>query len=206
MTTPDWGDKSEPWIEIEEFSQIIIDKINIIDILDKYGIEYTKACSGNFNYKLRCPLPVHLDGNERTPSMYVSDKNNDFHCYGCNSGGTVISFMMMYHGEPYLKSMERLATYAGITEGNIDLSAIKPREKVNPEHTIAIHVYRSGLAIREYLKKLSNSDEYKDNVVWAGRQFDRLDRYLIDFDDEKWEEVKKYHDKVIRFIEAKVNK
>jgi len=77
----DWGDT--PWADIENIYEIILDKVNILDILDKYDIEYSKSFSGSFSHKLKCPLLSHLDGRERTASFFVSESNNSFYCFGC---------------------------------------------------------------------------------------------------------------------------
>ena len=71
----DWGEANEPWMEIENFDKAILDKICILDIIDKYNLEYTRISAGNFTHKLRCPFPNHLGGQERTASLYISENN-----------------------------------------------------------------------------------------------------------------------------------
>lgn len=200
----DWGEVAEPWHELDNFAAVILDKINILDILDKYEIEYTRSPSGNFTHKLRCPLPEHLGGNERTASLCVSEKNNDFHCYGCNANGHVITFMMLYLGVPYYKALEILAKAWNISDGDIDEELLKPKERRDPNHTILPHVFKAGVLIRDFLVSVKDSGNYNKWCAWANKQFKKLDHYLDNLEDDQWETAKDYCDRLERYIKNKV--
>ena len=93
MAVADWTEIHEPLWEIDEFIDVVLDKVFILDILDKYGVEYSACRTGDFSQRTKCPFPKHLDGSERTASLFISEEKNSFYCYGCNSGGNVINFV-----------------------------------------------------------------------------------------------------------------
>ena len=199
----DWGEINEPWYELDNFVAIILDKIHILDILDKYEIEYIRASSGNFTHKLRCPFPDHLSGNERTASLCISDKNNDFYCFGCNNRGNVVTFMMLYLGVPYYKALGLLTKYWNITDNDIDEELLRPKEKRDPNHTVIPHIFRAGVLIKEFLVSLKGSKNYPQWCIWADKQFKRLDHYLDTLTDNQWETAKKYCDCLSEYIKNK---
>jgi hypothetical protein len=200
----DWGEINEPWIEIDNFSKAILDKVYILDILDKYEIDYTRISAGNFTHKLRCPFPSHLSGQERTASLCISEKNNDFHCYGCNANGNIITFVMLLLGIPYNRALELLAKLGGVTSGDdLDEELLQPKEKIDPKHTIMPYIFDTGVLIREFLNDISESKDYLKWCKWATRQHKKLDYYLDTLSDEQWEVVKKYNNKVRKYLKFK---
>src|SRR5574342_124989 len=96
----DWCEINDPWLEHDAFPELIEERVNILDILDKLDIEYINSHGGEFSHKLRCPLPEHSGGNERTASMFICAEKNSFYCFGCNSGGTIINFVVRLLGMP----------------------------------------------------------------------------------------------------------
>jgi hypothetical protein len=200
----DWCEIDEPWTEIDNFGKAILDKVHILDILDKYEIDYARTSSGNFTHKLRCPFPNHLSGQERTASLCISERNNDFHCYGCNANGNVITFVMLFLGVPYNRALELLAKLGGVTNGDdLDEELLRPKEKIDPNHTIMPYIFKSGVLIREFLKDMRKSENYTKWCLWAAKQYKRLDHYLDTLNDEQWEVAKKYHDKIYKYLELK---
>lgn len=198
-----WGEIEEPWMEIDNFSKLILDKIYILDILDKYGVSYVKTSAGNFTHKLRCPFPQHLNGQERTASLCISEKSNSFHCFGCNNNGDVIKFTMLFLGVPYYKALEILTKISGIMEDDIDEEMLLPKEKIDLNHTIMPYIFQTGVLIREFLINMRESKNYKEWCLWANKQFRKLDYYLDTLNDEQWETAKKYHNKVCKYLELK---
>jgi len=193
----DWG--NTPWADIENIHEIILDKVNFLDILDKYDIEYSKSFSGSFSHKLKCPLLSHLDGRERTASFFISESHNSFYCFGCNAGGTVIDFVKLYDNICYNEVVDKLFKYIDIKE--IDTNIPNVRERVNPEFTIAFYVLKSGITIREHLKTIKDTKNSYKWYRWADKRFVRLDFYLDKLEDKQWEVVKKYYQKITNFIE-----
>lgn len=200
----DWHEIDEPWFIIDDFDSVISDLLSIIDILEMFEIEYSYCRTGEFTHKLRCPF--HADGEERTPSCYVSQDTNSFYCFGCNSSGNLIDFYAKYIPCPYFKAMEELSAIVGITAGS-DIQNLTDnlpkREKRDPEKTIAFYVFKTGNLVRDYLSKIKNSNEYNKRLLWADKKiFPKLDLLLDKATDDDWEKAKDFFDKV-KFIVGK---
>lgn len=55
--------------------------------------------------------PFH---NEKTPSFYVNDDKQFFHCFGCGAHGDVIGFTMRHDSLSFPEAIENLAAQAGM--------------------------------------------------------------------------------------------
>lgn len=55
--------------------------------------------------------PFH---NEKTPSFYVNDDKQFYHCFGCGAHGDVIGFVMHYDRLSFPEAVESLAAQAGL--------------------------------------------------------------------------------------------
>ena len=67
--------------------------------LSRAGREYKGCC------------PFH---NEKTPSFYVNDDKQFFHCFGCGAHGDIIGFTMRYEQLSFPEAIENLAAQAGV--------------------------------------------------------------------------------------------
>jgi DNA primase len=84
-----------------------IQKPDILAVLDKEGIELIPK--GKYLWCL-CPLPGHI---ENTPSLKIDPERQTFHCFGCNAGGDVISFIQKYKGVSFKESLQYLSISNG---------------------------------------------------------------------------------------------
>lgn len=205
MIVPSWTEITEPVFEIERFTDIVLDKIHILDILDTWGIEYSPCQTGEFTHRARCPLIKHLSGNERTASLFISEETQSFYCFGCNSGGTVIEFAILYIGKPRDEVIKLLAEHAGITAHNAEenLEGMSRNKKRDPEQRVATHVLRTGIQIREYLHSIKEKQEYNKWCKWAEKRFTHLDQYLNTLGDDDWKVAKIYYDKVVNYLKSR---
>jgi len=83
----------------------------LVDVMSSYGIEVEQV--GN-TLKARCPF--HGDGNERTPSMQVSEDNR-YYCYACEAKGDVFNFVMEQESVDFKEAMQILAKGYGVELG-----------------------------------------------------------------------------------------
>jgi DNA primase len=101
--------------------------------------------------------PFH---NEKTPSFYVVEDKNFFHCFGCGAHGDVIGFVMRADNLDFLEAVEKLAAEAGLA---VPQATPEEREKARRQKTLfeileaAAKFYEdrlwspAGRAAREYL-------------------------------------------------------
>ncbi len=78
------------------------------DVVDVIGRHLELKRSGSA-FKALCPFH-----QEKTPSFMVNPARQIFHCFGCDTGGDVIRFIMLYEGLPFVESLRKLALQSGI--------------------------------------------------------------------------------------------
>ena len=93
-----------------------IDEVNSrTDIVSLIG-EYTRLEKRGSEYWGCCPFH-----SEKTPSFHVVPDRKMYHCFGCNSGGSVINFFMEVEKLSFYEAVVALAKKSGVElifEGN----------------------------------------------------------------------------------------
>lgn len=79
------------------------------DIVEVIG-QYVRLKRAGATYKGLCPFH-----NERTPSFTVNPQRQMFKCFGCQTGGSVIRFVMEFEHTDFLSAVRKLAQRANIT-------------------------------------------------------------------------------------------
>lgn len=120
-------------------------KLDVAEVLGDY-IQLKPAGTGS----LKALCPFHT---ERTPSFHVSRERQSWHCFGCDKGGDIFSFVMEMDGLTFPEALRQLAKKAGI-----ELPAYKPtphdetRERLLLMHDAAASFYTTTLWQSEYGK------------------------------------------------------
>jgi DNA primase len=78
------------------------------DIVDVIG-GYVPLKRAGANFTALCPFH-----KEKTPSFNVNPHKQTFHCFGCNKGGDVFSFVQEYENIGFMDAIRRLAERAKI--------------------------------------------------------------------------------------------
>ena len=95
------------------------------------------------NLKASCPFH-----QEKTASFIVSPEKGIWHCFGCDEGGDVISFVMKYEGLEFRPALELLARKAGIEltpQGPHDNQAASRRQRLLRAVAWAVKYYQASL-------------------------------------------------------------
>ncbi len=90
----------------------IVDVISAVVPLKRSGARFKGCC------------PFH---KEKTPSFFVSEQTQFYHCFGCGESGDVLNFVMKYYNIGFPDAVEKLAAQYGITidKGPADPNAQK---------------------------------------------------------------------------------
>lgn len=85
--------------------QQIKDRLSIVDVVS----QYVKLDRAGASLRARCPFHA-----ERTPSFHVSPDRGTYHCFGCNVGGDIFSFVEAIEGLDFKGALKVLAEKAGV--------------------------------------------------------------------------------------------
>ncbi|HEX6506977.1 MAG TPA: DNA primase [Chloroflexota bacterium] len=81
-------------------------RLSIEDVVGR-TVDLKRSGSG-----LKGLCPFH---QEKTPSFYVSPSRGTYHCFGCNKGGDIFTFVMETERVPFPDAMKELAEQAGVS-------------------------------------------------------------------------------------------
>ncbi len=165
--------------------QQVKDKLSIVDVVS----QYVKLERSGTNLRARCPFHA-----ERTPSFFVSPERGTYHCFGCNVGGDIFSFVEQIEGLDFKGALKVLAEKAGVElvyeRGGKEQK--DERERLFELLEVATIFYTSRLsdAAKKYLKERGMKDvtmqEFR--LGFAGGEWSMLSDHL---------KTKKFTDKEI---------
>ena len=135
--------------------QQIKDRLSIVDVVS----QYVKLDRAGASLRARCPFHA-----ERTPSFHVSPERGTYHCFGCNVGGDIFSFVEAIEGLDFKGALKVLAERAGVElvyeRGQGGKEKKDERERLFELLEAATIFYTSKLsdAAKKYLKERGMTD------------------------------------------------
>jgi DNA primase len=156
--------------------QTIKERLSIIDVISSY-IKLEK--SGTY---LRGRCPFH---NEKTPSFFVSPARGTYHCFGCNRGGDIFSFVEEIEACTFREALTILANKAGVTLEAYSGKSEDTHEELYKIHEEATKFFEARLANEKgamvYLEERGLTKETIKNfrVGYALRTWDELTKFLL---------------------------
>jgi DNA primase catalytic core len=160
---------------------------NTVDIVDIISDVVTLKKTGK-NYIGLCPFH-----SEKTPSFTVSPEKKIFHCFGCQAGGNVFTFIMKNEGISFPEAVRVIAAKCGIDIPTRRLSQgekrkISEREKLLDVNRQAKDYFcnilsnsATGINAKEYLiKRKINKEIIKGFALgYAQEGWDNLTSYFL---------------------------
>ena len=155
----------------------IQDKCDIVEIISSY---VSLKPSGR-NFKACCPFH-----HEKTPSFVVSPDKQIYHCFGCNSGGNIFSFLKEYEKIDFIDAVKMLAEKTGVklpeykSHDDQDASAASVVYSVND---VAANYYSSFL-VGDGLKPSPTLPERY--IAKRGLDASVIKKFRIGYADSSW--------------------
>ncbi len=157
------------------------EKIDIVSLISEYlplkktGRNFTTVC------------PFH---SENTPSFVVSPERQIWHCFGCQKGGDVFTFLMEYENLEFIETLRILAKKVGVTLKTSGTSfASSKKEEIYSLNNLAAEYYNfvltkhpAGRKALEYLIKERGLNEKlikTFNIGFAPSRGEDLSKFLI---------------------------
>lgn len=165
----------------------IIDTIKAkVDVADEISSVVVLQRSGK---SLKGLCPFH---NERSPSFYVFRETQTWHCFGCNEGGDIFSFVQKQQGLDFHETLLYLAEKAGV-------SIEEPRDRSPEARELSATKERLFRLNEEaalwFNQMLLHSKEAKDARTYAqsrGISSETIQAFSIGYAAEHWDTLTAY--------------
>jgi len=158
-------------------------RLDIVEVVSSY-VQLKKM---GRNHKGLCPFH-----SEKTPSFVVSPEKQICHCFGCNKGGDIFTFIEEIEGVEFSEALQILGDRAGVKIENISKFAKKggkgEKDEYFKAHNLACEFFErelyktnDGKKVLEYLYKRGLKDkaikEFK--IGFSPDKYDALHPYLM---------------------------
>lgn len=132
--------------------------------------------------------PFH---DEKSPSFHVTPSKGFFHCFGCQTGGDVIAFIMKIEHLTFMETIERLAERIGYQltyeQSSGTRAPVGQRTRLVAANAAAAQFYQEQLELpiaahgREFLQKrgFDRSAAQLFGVGFAPDEWDALTKHLV---------------------------
>ena len=112
-------------------------RLDVVDCVAEY-LQLKPAGSGSF--KANCPFH-----QEKTPSFYVNRPRQSWHCFGCDIGGDVISFVQRMEGMDFPEALEFLAQKVGVVLPKFNTNLSTEKKRLQEVNDLASRFFRQQL-------------------------------------------------------------
>ena len=161
----------------------VIDEVkqrtDIIEVVS----QYTTLAKAGRTFRGLCPFHT-----EKHPSFFVYPEQQSWHCFGCNIGGDVFSFVMKKQNIDFGEALHLLAQKAGVT--------IPSRFEPQAEEKEKERLYQVNEAAAQYFHDLLLSSpagkKARDYVASRGLSLETITNFQLGFSPNKWEALKQH--------------
>jgi DNA primase len=166
--------------DIEQLKQVA----DLADVI----ADHTQLKRAGKNLKARCPLH-----EERTPSFTLDPGQGVWHCFGCQQGGDIYTFLQRIEGLSFVEAVEHLARRVGYQLRYEDLSAgqkraLGERTRLVAANEAAARFFAAnlreemGAAARAYLveRGFGRDEAAHFRIGFAPLEWEALSRHLLE--------------------------
>lgn len=162
----------------------VLNQVKIFDLAKDFGIRLESASAGNFDYRCRCVSSSH---REKTASLYIDSIDNNFHCFGCSAGSSVIDFYMLCADKEFSEAFQDLKEMVKVPG--------KYQDVVTQKKVVFPLLLDSSKIIREYLTKHPDQLDEMTNLL------KKVDKLSFDTATEDPEKIKEMNIKLKAMLE-----
>jgi len=126
----------------------------------------------------RCPF--HSAGQEKTPSFKVDPDLKMYHCFGCGTGGSVISFVMEMEKVTYPEAIKILARKIGVEITYEEGAQAEEQESSQKEELFELY-RRTTITFTHYLFEKPEGKNALSYVKSRGFSKEMLERFKLGF-------------------------
>tara|TARA_Y100000034_G_C6791367_1_gene354361 strand:- start:360 stop:896 length:537 start_codon:yes stop_codon:yes gene_type:complete len=170
----------------------VLRAVNICDVAEKFQITLINANIGNFTHKCKCPYKDHKHGSERTDSLFIDAKNNNFYCFGCGANYNVIDFYLLCGNVSFADAIANLRLM-------VDPEKVCYNKYVSKESNYKILLDISSV-FRTYIHK------YPEDIDFIIKIMKRTDSYLSKINSDEIEKSSRLLSKVKFFFKERYDK
>ncbi len=131
--------------------------------------------------------PFH---DEKSPSFHVTPSKGYFHCFGCQTGGDVIAFVMKMDHITFTETIERLAERIGY-QLRYDETGSSDRPSVNRSRLVAANT----AAMKFYQEQLNlpgSAQAGRDFIQKKGFTKADCDQFQVGYAPDEWDALTKH--------------
>jgi len=153
--------------------EIIEEVRNSNDIVDVIG-EYVQLKKQGKNFFGLCPFH-----GEKTPSFSVTQEKQIFHCFGCQKGGNVVTFLMEMESFSFMEAIQFLADRGEVSLPQINVQNKSSLSEEN-EHILSAYGWLTKL-YHHLLKFTKEGREGYDYFKDRGIDDEAIDQFQLGF-------------------------
>jgi DNA primase len=160
-------------------------RLSVREVIGGY-VQLTKA---GVSWKGLCPFH-----HEKSPSFIVNEERASWHCFGCNKGGDIFSFVMEMDGLSFPEALSLLAERAGVvlekrgrrfagsSTSDVFSGAMSGTGEIDRAGLPASlrEALRAGVAKERVFKMLDLSSKFFEKQLWDGEGKKKALPYLRD--------------------------
>jgi len=167
----------------DEDVQHIRDHAPIDDVVGEY-VQLKSAGGGQ--KKGLCPFH-----DEKSPSFHVTPSKGYFHCFGCQTGGDVIAFLMKIDHLTFTETIERLADRIGYTLRYEESGSAPSGPSVNRSRLVAANALAATF-FQEQLNTSPDAAHGRDLLTKRGFDKSACETFGVGYAPDSWDSLTKH--------------
>lgn len=170
-----WGMAGRDDVERVRQSTNLVAMFEAVTTVKKSGASWQAIC------------PFH---SEKTPSLSIDPGRGLFHCFGCDEGGDVFTFLQLTEGLEFREALQELADRAGITLAATP-GADRNREK---RRRLLDAVEEAGRFYRDFFNQSKEQEAAAARDYVRGRGYGRevVEKFGLGFSPPGWDALSRY--------------